>query len=303
MSAKRVLVIGGAGYIGAHVCEELVAAGYEVRIYDDFSNGLHKRVDGKFRDIIDGDILDREKLLQAMHGVDAVIHLAGVGVGDKRWSKKYKAEILNSRLLGTTAIAKAVTEVKPQVFISASAIGWYGESGNRAVIESDRVGDDFLAAVCREWEAAADLAQGVRTVKIRTGLVLDPTGGALGKMLPLFRLGLGGKLGNGKQWWSWITLHDVIRAISFLLENKIEGPVNLTSPNPVTNQEFTSALARAMHRPALFPAPAIGLKIALGGFSSEILGSKKVMPQELTNAGFTWDYPHITNALTALIEE
>ncbi|MFZ9100531.1 MAG: TIGR01777 family oxidoreductase, partial [Candidatus Planktophila sp.] len=218
-------------------------------------------------------------------------------------TKKYRAEILNSRLLGTTAIAKAVAEVKPQVFISASAIGWYGESGNRAVVESDRVGDDFLAAVCREWEAAADLAHGVRTVKLRTGLVLDPTGGALGKMLPLFRLGLGGKLGNGKQWWSWITLHDVIRAISFILEHDITGPVNLTSPNPVTNQEFTSALARAMHRPALFPAPAFGLKIALGGFSSEILGSKKVMPQALTSAGFTWDYSHITNALTALIEE
>ncbi len=241
--------------------------------------------------------------IDALRGVDAVIHLAGVGVGDKRWSKKYRAEILNSRLLGTTAIANAVSEVKPQVFISASAIGWYGESGNRAVVESDRVGDDFLAAVCREWEGAADLASGVRTVKIRTGLVLDPTGGALGKMLPLFRLGLGGKLGSGKQWWSWITLHDVIRAITFILEHKIEGPVNLSSPNPVTNQEFTSALARAMHRPALFPAPAIGLKIALGGFSSEILGSKKVMPQALSDAGFTWDYPHITSALSALIQE
>jgi len=122
-------------------------------------------------------------------------------------------------------------------------------------------------------------------------------------MLPLFRLGLGGKLGNGKQWWSWITLHDVIRAITFLLENPVSGPVNLTSPNPVTNQEFTSALARAMHRPALFPAPAFTLKLALGGFSSEILGSKKVTPQVLTEAGFTWDYPHITTALSALIEE
>jgi uncharacterized protein (TIGR01777 family) len=241
--------------------------------------------------------------IEALRGVDAVIHLAGVGVGDKRWTKKYKSEILNSRLLGTTAIAKAVTEVKPQVFISASAIGWYGESGNRAVVEADRVGDDFLAAVCREWEAAADLAEGVRTVKIRTGLVLDPTGGALGRMLPLFRLGLGGKLGSGKQWWSWITLHDQIRAIAFLLENPISGPVNMTSPNPVTNQEFTSALARAMHRPALFPAPAIALKIALGGFSSEILGSKKVMPSVLTDAGFTWDYPHITSALAVLVEE
>jgi uncharacterized protein (TIGR01777 family) len=241
--------------------------------------------------------------IEALRGVDAVIHLAGVGVGDKRWSKKYRSEILNSRLLGTTAIANAVSEVKPQVFISASAIGWYGESGNRAVVESDRVGDDFLAAVCREWEGAADLATGVRTVKIRTGLVLDPTGGALGKMLPIFRFGLGGKLGNGKQWWSWITLHDVIRAITFILENPVAGPVNLTSPNPVTNQEFTSALARAMHRPALFPAPAFALKLALGGFSSEVLGSKKVVPQALTEAGFTWDYPHITTALSALVEE
>jgi uncharacterized protein (TIGR01777 family) len=172
------------------------------------------------------------------------------------------------------AIAHAVSELKPQVFISASAIGWYGESGNRAVVETDRAGDDFLAAVCREWEAAADLAGEIRTVKIRTGLVLDPTGGALGKMLPLFRLGLGGKMGNGKQWWSWITLHDQIRAIVFALENPISGPVNVTAPNPVTNQEFTSALARAMRRPAVFPVPGIALKIALGGFSTEILGSK-----------------------------
>jgi uncharacterized protein (TIGR01777 family) len=241
--------------------------------------------------------------VEALRGVDAVIHLAGVGVGDKRWSKKYKAEILNSRLLGTTAIANAVNEVKPQVFISASAIGWYGESGNRAVIETDKAGDDFLAAVCREWEAAADLATGTRVVKIRTGLVLDPTGGALGRMLPLFRFGLGGKLGNGKQWWSWVTLHDQIRAIAFLLEHNISGAVNITSPNPVTNQEFTSALARALHRPALFPAPAFALKIALGGFSSEILGSKKVTPAVLAEAGFIWDYPHITSALTALIPE
>ena len=241
--------------------------------------------------------------LSALAGVDAIIHLAGVGVGDKRWTKRYKSEILNSRLLGTTTIAKAVAELKPQVFISASAIGWYGESGNRAVVETDRVGDDFLAAVCREWEGAADLAGEVRTVKIRTGLVLDPTGGALGKMLPLFRLGFGGKLGSGKQWWSWITLHDQIRAIVFALENPISGPVNVTSPNPVTNQEFTSALARALHRPALFPAPAIALKIALGGFSSEVLGSKKVIPHVLQEAGFTWDYPHITEALNQLVQD
>jgi uncharacterized protein (TIGR01777 family) len=239
--------------------------------------------------------------LESLRGVDAIIHLAGAGVGDKRWNKKYKAEILNSRLLGTTTIANAVTELQPDVFISASAIGWYGESGNRAVVETDNAGDDFLAAVCREWEGAADLAHNTRTVKIRTGLVLDPTGGALGKMLPLFRFGLGGKMGNGKQWWSWITLHDLIRAITFMLEGDISGPVNLTAPNPVTNQEFTSALARAMHRPALFPAPALALKIAMGGFSAEILGSKKVVPHALAEAGFEWDYPHITTALAALV--
>ncbi|MSW72509.1 MAG: TIGR01777 family protein, partial [Actinobacteria bacterium] len=240
--------------------------------------------------------------LSALEGVDAIIHLAGAPVADKRWTKKYKAEILNSRLMGTTTIAKAAAEVKPDVFISASAIGWYGESGNRAVVESDRVGDDFLAAICREWEAAADLATDVRTVKLRTGLVLDPTGGALGKMLPLFRLGLGGKLGSGRQWWSWITLHDVVRAIEFALVENISGPVNLTSPNPVTNQEFTSALARALHRPAVFPAPAFALKAALGGFSTEVLGSKRVIPQALHEAGFTWDYPHITETLNALVQ-
>jgi uncharacterized protein (TIGR01777 family) len=292
---QRIAITGASGLIGTALVGHLKSEGHTVQRF------VRRPVVAP--DEIQWDPKTGYVDIEALRGVDAIIHLAGVGVGDKRWSKKYKSEILNSRLLGTTAIAHAVNEVKPQVFISASAIGWYGESGNRSVIESDRVGDDFLAAVCREWEGAADLVTDVRTVKIRTGLVLDPTGGALGKMLPLFRLGLGGKLGNGKQWWSWITLHDVIRAITFLLEKNVSGSVNLTSPNPVTNQEFTSALARAMHRPALFPAPAIALKIALGGFSSEILGSKKVVPQALTDAGFTWDYPHITNALTALIQE
>jgi uncharacterized protein (TIGR01777 family) len=241
--------------------------------------------------------------LPALEGVDAVIHLAGANVGDKRWTKAYRAEILNSRLLGTNTIATAVAKLKPSVFISSSAIGWYGETGNRAVIESDRPGDDFLAAVCKEWESAADLAVGVRTAKIRTGLVLEPTSGALGKMLPLFRLGVGGKLGNGKQWWSWITLHDQIKAISFLLEKDLEGPINLTSPNPATNQEFTAALARAVKRPALFPVPSIALKIVLGGFASEVLGSKRVLPQKLMDSGFTFDFPHLAPALNALIAE
>ena len=293
--AQRIAITGTSGLIGSALVGYLKSEGHTVQ-------RLVRRATVA-PDEIQWDPKTGYVDIEALRGVDAVIHLAGVGVGDKRWTKRFKSEILNSRLLGTTAIANAVVEVKPQVFISASAIGWYGDSGNRAVVESDSVGNDFLAAVCREWEGAADLAGDVRTVKLRTGLVLDPTGGALGRMLPLFRFGLGGKLGSGKQWWSWITLHDVIRAIVFTLEKNVSGPVNLTSPNPVTNQGFTAALARAMKRPALFPAPTIALKIALGGFSSEVLGSKKVMPNALTDAGFKWDYPHISTALQALVEQ
>ena len=292
---QRIAISGSSGLIGTALVGHLKSEGHTVQ-------RLVRRAPVA-SDEVQWDPQTGFVDLAPLAGVDAIIHLAGAGVGDKRWTKKFKSEILNSRLLGTTAIAKAVAELKPQVFISASAIGWYGESGNRAVVETDRVGDDFLAAVCREWEGAADLAGDIRIVKIRTGLVLDPTGGALGKMLPLFRLGFGGKLGSGKQWWSWITLHDQIRAIVFALENPISGAVNVTSPNPVTNQEFTSALARALHRPALFPAPAFALKIALGGFSSEVLGSKKVIPHVLQEAGFTWDYPHITEALNQLVQD
>ena len=295
MALQRIAVTGASGLIGSALVGKLKSDGYTVhRLVRRQTISPEEIYWNPKESIVD---------LEALSGVDAVIHLAGAGVGDKRWTKKYKSEILNSRLLGTTTIANAVAQVKPKVFISSSAIGWYGETGNRAVTESDRGGDDFLAAVCREWEGAADLAGDVRTAKIRTGLVLEPTGGALGRMLPLFRFGLGGKLGSGKQWWSWITLHDHLRAIEFILENeKLSGPINLTSPNPVTNQEFTSALARALRRPALFPAPAFALKSALGGFSTEILGSKKVIPAVLNEAGFSFDYPHIGPALEALTD-
>lgn len=291
---QRVAVTGSSGLIGTALVGHLRSEGHTVQ-------RLVRRA-ALAPDEISWDPNAGTVDLAALEGVDALIHLAGAGVDEKRWTAKYKSEILNSRLLGTTAIARAVSIVKPKVFISASAMGWYGETGNRAVTEKDRAGDDFLSAVCHEWENAADLAGDVRTVKLRTGLILDPTGGALGKMLPLFRFGIGGRLGSGKQWWSWITLHDAIRAIDFALENPIAGPINVTAPNPVTNQEFTAALARALHRPALFPVPSLALKLAFGGFSSEMLGSKRVIPEALLNAGFTFDYPHIGAALTALVD-
>ncbi len=291
---NQVAVTGSSGLIGSALVGQLRADGFEVK---KIVRRPVRNNDEVFWNPNIGEID-----LTALSQVDAIIHLAGVGVGDKRWSAAYKSEILNSRLLGTTTIATAAKTLGIKKFISASAIGYYGETGNRSVSESDRGGEDFLSVVCREWEAAADLAIDIPTIKLRTGLVLDPTGGALGRMMPIFKFGLGGKLGNGKQWWSWITLHDEIRAIMFLLNSKITGPVNLTSPNPVTNQEFTAALARALNRPAIFPAPAFALRTALGGFSSEILGSKKIVPKVLTDAGFEFDYPHISAALTALVD-
>lgn len=291
---QRIAITGSTGLIGTALAGHLRSEGHTIQ-------RLVRRK-AVAPDEVSWDPKNGTIDIAALEGVDAIIHLAGANVGDHRWTKKYRAEILNSRLLGTTTIAQAASNLKPKVFISGSAIGYYGETGNRPVSESDRGGDDFLSVVCREWELAADLAGDVRTAKIRTGLVLEPTGGALGRMLPLFRFGLGGKIGSGKQWWSWITLHDEVRAICHILESDLEGPINLTSPNPVTNQEFTAALARALHRPALFPVPGIALKAALGGFSSEILGSKKVLPTSLTESGFTFDYPHLITALEELAQ-
>lgn len=291
---NKVAVTGATGLIGTALVAQLKSDGYQVQ---KLVRRPVRTADEVFWDPIKGEV-DTNSL----EGIDAVFHLAGASVGGKRWSAAYRSEILNSRLLGTTTIATACEQLKPSVFISASAIGHYGETGNRAVTEADGGGGDFLSIVCREWEAAASLAPSVRTIKLRTGIVLDPTGGALGQMLPIFKFGVGGKLGSGKQWWSWITLHDQIRAMIFLLNSKIEGAVNLTAPNPVTNQEFTAALAHAMKRPAFFPAPAFALRAVLGGFSSEVLGSKRVIPKVLTDAKFEFDYPFVASALNALVK-
>jgi uncharacterized protein len=291
---KKIAVTGASGLIGSALVAQLKSDGHEVQKI------VRRPV--RTSDEVSWNPIKGEIDLQALEGVDAIFHLAGAGVGDKRWTASYRSEILNSRLLGTTTIATACEQLQPDVFISASAIGYYGETGDRSVSEADRGGTDFLSIVCREWEAVADLAPSIRTIKLRTGLVLDPTGGALGRMIPLFKFGLGGKLGSGKQWWSWITLHDQIRAMIFLMNSKIEGAVNLTSPNSVTNQEFTAALAMALKRPAIFPAPAFALRAVLGGFSTEVLGSKKVIPKVLVDNKFEFDYPHVSSALTTLVE-
>lgn len=244
-----------------------------------------------------------------LEGCDAVIHLSGAGIGDKRWTNKYKQELLDSRTKSTSLLAKTIAKCnkKPGVFLSGSAIGVYGPRGDEQLTEESSSGQSFLAEICRQWEAAAKPAvdAGVRTAFLRTGIVLTPLGGALKKQLPLFRFGLGGKFGNGKQWQSWISLDDEIAAIEYLLTANISGAVNLTAPNPVTNAEFTKALGRTLRRPAWQRIPKFGPKLLLGSELAEALlfTGQRVMPTELQKSGFTFRHPTIDVALRALIKK
>jgi uncharacterized protein len=232
----------------------------------------------------------------ALSGADAVIHLAGAGVGDHRWTDAYKQEIVASRVDGTRTIATAMARLPspPKVLLSASAIGWYGDTGTTPVDETAAPGTGFLADVAHQWEdSTAPLADtGVRVVRLRTGLVAAVNGGAFHRMLPLFRLGLGGRLGAGTQFWSLISLADEIRAIDFLLTaDTVSGPVNLTGPEPTTNAEVTTILGHALGKPTALPVPAFALRLALGEFATEILTSTRVLPARLQAAGFTFAYP------------
>jgi uncharacterized protein (TIGR01777 family) len=245
--------------------------------------------------------------LAGLQGTEAVVHLAGAGVGDHRWTDEYKRQILDSRVDGTRTIVDAIThlDVAPKVLISGSAIGWYGETGDRRVDETDPAGTGFLADVVRAWEATADPAEqaGIRVVHARTGLVVAKEGGAWARMFPLFKLGLGGKLGSGRQYWSWISLRDEVRAIDYLLANEsVTGAVNLTAPNPATNAEVTAAMGQVLGRLTLLPAPAFALKAVLGEFSTEVLGSARVIPAVLERAGFTWDDTTIASAIRTALE-
>jgi len=243
----------------------------------------------------------------ALAGTDAVVHLAGVGVGDRRWNDEYQRKILDSRVDGTTTISRAIAALdpRPRVLLSASAIGWYGNSGDRPVDETTPVGDGFFADVVRRWEAATAPAAdaGIRVVNLRTGIVLSAAGGVLGKTLPLFKSGLGGRLGSGRQYFSWISIADEVAAIRFLLTtDAISGPVNLTAPSPVPNADYTRALGRALRRPTITVAPAFALRLALGGFADEgVLAGQRVRPRVLEGAGFSFQHPDLDTALRAAL--
>lgn len=244
----------------------------------------------------------------ALSGLDAVVHLAGEGIAERRWTDAQKARIESSRTVGTDLLARRVAEADdgPSVLVSGSAIGFYGDRGDEVLREGSAAGTGFLADVCQRWEAAADPARdaGVRVAHVRTGIVLDAHGGVLAKQLPLFKLGLGGRIGSGRQYMSWIALDDEVAAIRFLLDHDMAGPVNLTAPTPVTNREFAEALGAALHRPTVVPVPGFGPKVLFGGelVDELLLAGQRVLPERLTDAGFEFSQPELLPALRALLE-
>jgi len=294
----RIAVTGSSGLIGSALVAALRADGHEViRLV---------RVAPAPPDAVAWDPrADRGGLgPRSLDGVAAVVHLAAAGVADKRWTPRYQAEIRDSRARGTQALAGALAAMAtpPAVLLSGSAIGWYGDTGGREVTESDPAGSGFLSEVVRDWEAATGSAAqaGIRVVTLRSGLVLSSEGGILARLLPLFRLGLGGRIGTGRQVMSWIGLSEWVAAARFLLgRDDVHGPVNLTTPCPVSNAEFTSALAAAVHRPALMLVPVPALKVAIGGVSSDILSSARVLPRRLLDEGYQFRHPAIAEALAA----
>ncbi len=291
---SRILVSGVSGPIGAALLPSLKTRGYEVtRLVRGVATG---------NDQISWDPA-KPTAPDVLSGLDAVIHLAGESIVG-RWTKTKKIKIRDSRVAGTTSLAEALARAndKPQVFVCSSAIGYYGDRGNEVLNEESTAGTGFLADVCREWEAATQVAAnaGIRTVQMRTGIVLSPRGGALGKMLTPFKLGVGGKIGEGRQWMSWIDVQDMVGAIHHILNNDLlQGPVNMVAPKPVTNAEFTKTLGSVLSRPAILPMPAFAVKLAFGEMGETVLlGSQRVEPTQLVMSG----YPFRFSSLRASLE-
>ena len=292
---KRILVSGSTGLIGHALVSRLEATGHEVvRLIRPDSRG---GVTGTTWDPAAGRLEPSE-----LEGFDAVIHLAGENIADRRWSEEQKRRIRDSRVVGTSLLANALAGLDrpPAVLISASAGGYYGDRGDEILTDSSAPGTDFLAQATREWEEATGPAAdaGVRVVNMRISVVLTAAGGMLKRVLPIFRLGLGGRLGSGSQYMSWITREDVTEAMVWvILKDDLSGGVNITSPYPVTNAEFTRALGREVGRPAIFSVPRFALRIAQGDLSDVVLSSLRMEPKRLVESGFEFAHPEIEGAL------
>ena len=292
----RAAVSGASGLIGTALVADLTASGHDVLtlVRGDARSASEIRWNPSVP--LDPGVLS---------GIDAVVHLSGAPIAARRWTPARKAELRASRIASTDTLAKAMAaaDPPPRVLVCASAIGYYGETGDQAVDEAGPAGIGFLADLVRDWEAAADPARaaGVRVINVRSGVVLAADGGMLGRLRLPFRLGLGARIGSGRQYFSWISLTDEIRAIEFALGSELSGPVNLTAPEPVTNAEFTRALAKTLGRPAALVLPSAVLRVALGEVASELLGSARVVPAKLLDAGFRFRDPDIHTALATIV--
>jgi uncharacterized protein (TIGR01777 family) len=295
---SRILVSGVSGPIGGGLLPSLKTRGYEVtRLVRGAATGDEQISWDPAKPIVP----------DLVSGFDAVIHLAGESIVG-RWTKTKKMKIRDSRTAGTAALAEALARAKdkPQVFICSSAVGYYGDRGNEVLNEESKAGFGFLPDVCREWEAATQAAAkaGIRTVQMRTGVVLSPRGGALGKMLTPFKMGLGGKLGDGRQWMSWIDVQDMVGAIHHILNSDLlQGPVNMVAPKPVTNAEFTKTLASVLSRPAILPVPASAVKLLFGEMGETVLlGSQRVEPTQLVMSGYPFRFSSLRASLENILK-
>lgn len=301
----EILITGGSGFVGRALALGLRARGHQVTVLTrsaTAARGLPEGVDFCLGDPTQTGAWQAEAVRH-----QGFINLAGASIFG-RWTQDYQRQIRDSRVLSTRHLAQAIArrpaDQPPAVLISASAVGYYGFHGDEVLDESAPAGEDFLARVCRDWEAEAQAAEaaGARVVRARFGIVLDAGGGALGQMLPLFRLGLGGPLGSGRQWFSWIHRRDLVSALLFCLDNpQIAGPVNCVAPGAVTNRELAQALGRALRRPAFLPAPGFAVRLALGEFGSVLLEGQRVEPKVLRQAGFAFAFPRLDQALTDIL--
>ncbi len=299
---QSILITGASGLIGSALTSAFQADGHKVvqAVRDQVKNPEQE---------IRWSVAQNEIDQQSLEGIDAVVHLAGASIAGKRWTESYKKQILESRTKGTRLISEAIAKMerKPRAFICASAIGYYGDRGTAELDESSAPGEDFLAEVCLQWERACLPAKeaGIRTVNTRFGVVLSPKGGALKSMLFPFKMGVGGVIGDGKQIMSWIALDDVVAAIKFLLaEDSLSGPVNLVSPQPVSNREFTKTLGKVLGRPTILPMPAFAARLAFGEMADALLlSSTRVVPERLASANFGFHYPQLEPALRHLLQK
>ena len=309
---RRVVLSGASGLLGGALLQTLAAQGDQAVQLVRHLPGRSSRGEGErgkpllleWNPMAGVPFADPARL----EGLKAAVHFSGANISARRWTRAYRQEMTESRLVTTAALVRTLSRLErpPEVLLAASAIGFYGDRGEEMLDEQAPPGNGFFPELCKQWEAADRPAMeaGIRVVHLRFGIVLSSKGGALAKMLPLFRLGLGGRLGNGRQWMSWISLDDAVRAMLFAMETtSLQGPANVTAPNPVTNREFTRTLAGQLRRSALAPAPAFALRLALGQMADEaLLASARVFPRKLLSAGFQFEHPVLEQAMTAALQ-